>query len=250
MWSKVDETTPNDADFLVGVTTGAPTHQTFGFAAFSVPADAVIQNLTVYYRAAKIASQGANIRASLKVNGVYYDTTDAGVNPSQTPTITTYSRSFTVNPATGAAWTPADINGTGTNPLQAFGVTSTDLAPDVNVYMNYAQVNYTRTVAGAAVMTGSGTLAGAAKRNRKGLAALTASGSLSGIGKRTIRASSSLTGAGVLLAVGKRTIRAVAALAGMGTLTAAGQVIPGGGGGLYAGGFANANRFDRRGWGC
>ena len=46
------------------------------------------------------------------------------------------------NPKTGLPWTVAEINGTGPNSLQQFGVFSSDLLPDIQVSMVYARVDY------------------------------------------------------------------------------------------------------------
>jgi hypothetical protein len=135
-WSKVDETTHDDSDYIVGVANG---YQTFNFTPFTVPSDAAIQNLTVYLRARDDSTGNNEIRASIKVNGVTCNSTTSN-NPGSS--FTTYSYSFTTNPRTGAAWTVDDINGTGANPLQAFGVWGIDLDPDIRVSMVYAQANY------------------------------------------------------------------------------------------------------------
>lgn len=119
-------------------------YQLFNFSSFSVPAGATISNLTIYVRASDNGASGSgNIYESVKVNGNYYNAN------SQSPSgsgYTTYSNSWNTNPATGSAWTLADINGTGANPLQQFGAYSDDLTPNVRVSMVYAQVNYTSPI--------------------------------------------------------------------------------------------------------
>jgi hypothetical protein len=131
LWSKVDETTPVDTDYATGITnTGG--RATFGFTAFSVPLDATITNVTVYYRM-WASSTAASARACLKVGSTYYQ----GTQVATTTTYTTRSYAWPTNPA-GGSWTPAIVNG-----LLAFGVTSTDYNPDVRFSMVYAQVNYT-----------------------------------------------------------------------------------------------------------
>jgi hypothetical protein len=83
----------------------------------------------------------SNTRAALKVNGTLYGTTDAGADPTASWADRNYV--FTTNPATSAAWTVADINGSGANPLQAFGINSTDSSPNIQISQCYAVVNYT-----------------------------------------------------------------------------------------------------------
>jgi len=124
---------------LVGTAT---TYRLFTFPAFTVPAGSTITNLAIYYRACDVATVPGtnNIRAAIKSGGSYYATTDAGQNPGAT--FTTYSYTFATNPKTTAAWTLDDINGVGANPLQQFGISSSDLSPNAGISMVYAQVNY------------------------------------------------------------------------------------------------------------
>jgi hypothetical protein len=137
-WDDVDETTPNDADYMTG-TTDSGGYKLFNFSPFNVPAGCTITNLTVYVRAKDYSSGTNDIRATIKVNGNRHN--GSSHNPGSS--FTTYSESYDTNPETGAAWTVADINGTGAHPLQQFGVYSNDLNPDVEVSMVYAEVTYT-----------------------------------------------------------------------------------------------------------
>jgi len=73
LWSKVDETTPNDTDYITGVTNGGGRY-TGGFTAFSVPAGATVTDLTVYFRM-KSSSTAAKGAACLKVDSTYYSGT-------------------------------------------------------------------------------------------------------------------------------------------------------------------------------
>jgi hypothetical protein len=139
-WDDIDETTPNDTDYMTGTTDGGG-YQLFSFSPFSIPAGAAITDLTVYIRAKDVSNGNNDIRPSITVNGTRYNTTAPGNNPGNG--WTTYSYSYTTNPNTLSAWTAADINGTGPHPLQQFGVYSDDLKPDVQVSMVYALVNYT-----------------------------------------------------------------------------------------------------------
>jgi Tfp pilus assembly protein PilX len=137
-WDDVDETTPNDADYVTGTTSGGG-YLMFTFSPFTISSSAAISSLTVYVRALKVSSSGSSdIRPYIKVNGTRYYPT-SGNNPATS--FTTYSYSWTTNPKTGAPWTVADINGSGTNPLQQFGVYSNDLSPNVEVSMVYAMVD-------------------------------------------------------------------------------------------------------------
>jgi hypothetical protein len=139
-WDDVDETTPNYADYMTGTTDGGG-YKLFSFYPFEIPPGSAIENLTVYVSAKDVSNGNNDIRPAIKINGVadpYYPTT--GNNPGNG--WTTYSYSYNTNPNTLSAWTAADLNGTGTHPLQQFGVYSDDLKPDIDISMVYAQVNY------------------------------------------------------------------------------------------------------------
>jgi hypothetical protein len=55
---------------------------------------------------------------------------------------TTISYVYDENPDTNNPWTAEDINGTGSHPLQAFGVYSVDASPQIKLTQVYAVVNY------------------------------------------------------------------------------------------------------------
>jgi|GEM_PF-1414783 len=122
-------------------------YQLFSFSNFSVPVGSTITNLTIYVRAKDVSSGNNAIRPSIQVGGTQYNTVASSNDPGSS--FTTYSYAYSTNPQTGAAWTLADINGTGTNPLQQFGVYSDDLTPNIQVSMVYAQVNYSVPITSA-----------------------------------------------------------------------------------------------------
>jgi hypothetical protein len=143
-YASIDETTADDTDYITGTTDGGG-YALFTFPAFSVPVGSPINYLRIYYRATDASSGNNNIRAAIKVGSTVYNTTDSGNNPG--PSFNTYSYNFSTNPKTGLAWTINDINGFGANALEQFGVSSTDLNPDIQVSMVYAVVNYQALVA-------------------------------------------------------------------------------------------------------
>ena len=58
----------------------------------------------------------------------------------------TISYTYTTNPRTGNAWTIDDINGVGSNPLQGFGVYSSDANPQIRLTQVYATVGWGSTL--------------------------------------------------------------------------------------------------------
>jgi len=140
-YSLVNETTPNDSDYITGTTDTGNNYRLFNFSAFSVPAGASIDGLTIYFRARDVSGTNPNnnLSAYLRVDGNNYQASES-VDP--TTTFTTYQYTFTTNPRNGNPWTREDINGSGSDPLQQFGIYSTDFNPDIRVSMVYARVDY------------------------------------------------------------------------------------------------------------
>ncbi len=144
-WDKVDETNPNDNDYIKGTTLASGSaYRLFNFSPFSIPSGATISDVTIYARAEKLSGTGTpNIRAALKINGGSNPYYSWATSPTLTNTWATYSFQSTTNPKTGVAWTATDLNSpSSTNGLQQFGVYSTSLTPNVQVSMVYARVNY------------------------------------------------------------------------------------------------------------
>lgn len=142
MWNLVDEDPADDADYATTPTAAGGAYQYLSYSALSVPSIATIIDVTVTYRCKDASSGSNNMRAAIKVGGTLYGTTDAGANPSNTG-FTDRSYAFTTNPKSVAAWTVDDVNGIGTNALQAFGVNSSDASPAIQVSQVYMTVNYT-----------------------------------------------------------------------------------------------------------
>jgi hypothetical protein len=141
MYAYVDDDPWNDGDttyLLHGTTTAG--YALFTFSSFSVPAGSIVTSLQVTYSCRDNATGSNNLRAALRVGGTNYLTTDSGANPNATYADRTYT--YSTNPATGSAWTVDDMNGAGSNPLQAFGVRSSDCNPAIRITAVKAVVNY------------------------------------------------------------------------------------------------------------
>jgi hypothetical protein len=140
MYTYVDETGANDGDttyLLHGTSEGSAL---FSFSAFTAPADSVIKDLTVYLVARENSSGTNKMQPALRVGGTDYTTTSTSTEV--TSNYTTISYVYTTNPRSTVVWTADDINGIGSNALQAFGVRSADANPQIRLTQVYAVVTY------------------------------------------------------------------------------------------------------------
>ncbi len=112
----------------------------FGFSAFDVPANSTGISVQVLYYDGEPASGNNNTGAQIVVGGTPYLATTH--NPSGT-TGTSRSDNWANNPKSGVAWTVADVNGSGGNALQQFGINSTDSNPVFWWASARIQVTYT-----------------------------------------------------------------------------------------------------------
>lgn len=151
LWQSLNDA--SDTTYVTGVTNGGG-YCTVAFTAFTIPTGSVITNLSLHLRerSATTTANASNAGTVVKVNGTYYGlggtlngNTDNGTTniPGSGSAIADYTYNWVKNPNTGAAWTVADINGSGAAPLQFIGVGGTDFNPDVNFYKLDATVNYT-----------------------------------------------------------------------------------------------------------
>jgi hypothetical protein len=124
---------PNNSTDYLRVNNNSDKEAIFGFSPFAVPTGASIQFVRVTYVA--VANGGfADIKAVLRINGAFY------VQPTAqalTATWALYRFDWPINPATGAAWTAAEVNGTA---LQGMGVYSG--TGDERVTQVYVTVGY------------------------------------------------------------------------------------------------------------
>lgn len=114
---------------------------TFGYSTLSIPATAFNIVVFVDYYDYKNGSQIATVSGAIKVGGSYFT---AGNHTPGNGSATRAVRlaQYSTNPATVANWTPADINGTGANPLQAFGWSSNDASPTLTFSSIQLRVDY------------------------------------------------------------------------------------------------------------
>ncbi len=72
----------------------------------------------------KYTGGGLSLNARITVNGTSYNSTAQNA----TTDYVEYTFTYATNPNTGSAWIKADVEGTGSNPLQAWGLTCGSIA--------------------------------------------------------------------------------------------------------------------------
>lgn len=126
-------------------------NQRFTFDTPTVPAAATITNVQVFTRGQRTAAGNCTYSRVLVIGGADH-TIGGSVNPgtswaSQTATAAT-------NPATGLAWTVADVNGSGANPLQQFGLDSGGVSAGREIQVTQMRLIVNYTLPGSVIIGG------------------------------------------------------------------------------------------------
>ena len=135
--------------------------QHFTFSAFAITSSTITSVINTVRGARDAASTGAcSTDHIIRVNGTNY--TAGGVSHTVADVWAQDDNVWLTNPNTGSAWTEADVEGTGANPLQQCGVQAgaMNVGDVVNCTMVYISVDY--TAAGAVSARASHALVGSA----------------------------------------------------------------------------------------
>jgi hypothetical protein len=148
-WECVDDPVlrPNDdTDYIYRQDSN--NYHLFTFPAFSISSSS-ITGVTIHVRAKRTAVGNADIKGILRVNGTNYE----GFSESATTSWVDYSYEWTTNPNTASAWAEGDVEGAGSNPIQAFGVNTGLLGAgeEMRVTQVYLRVEYTEPTGGTEV---------------------------------------------------------------------------------------------------
>lgn len=123
-WEDVDEgvATPDDDTTYIFKQDSAGT-QRWTFTAFAITSSAVA-SVAVVHRTKRSAAGAVSTDGRITVNATEYNSADTVLTTSYADITDTWA----TNPDTGAAWTEADVEGIGANPLQNFAVRGIGLA--------------------------------------------------------------------------------------------------------------------------
>lgn len=188
----------DDATYLQQTTTGAG-YYLFTFPAFSIPAGSTGIQVQVFERYGEASSGNNNIRTALQAGGTVYNTTDGGLNPSG---VGERTYTFTQNPKTAAAWTVADVNGSGANALQQFGVATSDSNPNIRALKLQCTVVYTAPVVAIAGSLAAVSSVGGSVKSSRGIGgSLAAVGVVSGAAKLARSIAGALSASSLLAGV-------------------------------------------------
>ena len=145
---EVDDPIESPDDATTEINTQGEDDQQFTFAAFAIDSSS-INKITVSLRHKRDSGSYHEVKAQLVVNGVEY----LGAIIATSSTIwTSTSTDWLTNPNTVLAWTEADVEGTGANPLQRFGVNDyAHPGNTVRVTQIYVTVDYEAAAGGPTV---------------------------------------------------------------------------------------------------
>lgn len=140
-FSEVDDPvgTPDEDTSYINKSGAGAAPQDFTFTAFDISSSA-IASITVTLRT-RVAAGVVSTIVRIKVNGTAYTTGSIATSGSYTNKTNTWL----TNPNTGVDWTEADVEGTGANPLQEFGVSSGSqgAGEEIRCTQAYITVDYT-----------------------------------------------------------------------------------------------------------
>ena len=127
----------DDTTYVQNIAAAAFNRITFTFAAFAITSSAIAK-VTVKARCKSNNASGDEIRFYLVVSGA-----KAGGTAALTNSYGNYEADWLTNPATAAAWTEAEVEGTDpTNPLAEFGLRNQTIAT-YTMTQCYCTVTYT-----------------------------------------------------------------------------------------------------------
>ena len=108
---------------------------------FNIPSGATISWVSLFITTMKMGNPPCKADGAIWINGTQYNH-GTDITP-QKDSYRTDQWDFTQNPETSSAWLYDDVNGTGSNAIEGFGVNSIDASPLLFVTQIYIEVEYT-----------------------------------------------------------------------------------------------------------
>lgn len=129
-YALIDDPVATPDDDTTYVETAGDVTDLYGIVSPTLPLRSIINSVTVYARAKRVTyGASGNEFLLLRVNGVTYESSLYSLGGT---TYTDFNKSWATNPGTTAAWSVEDINGTGTKPLQGFGIKNNNAVGDTH----------------------------------------------------------------------------------------------------------------------
>jgi hypothetical protein len=138
---------PDDATTYIKQHVGSNTQSFSSSSAFDI-ASSAIASVQVIARCQRTVAGAISVQAMIRVNGSNSFASTQAVATSWTD----YTFTWTTNPGTAAAWLEADVEGSGSTPLQQFGIAASGWATgeELQCTQVFARVNYTEVAPEAA----------------------------------------------------------------------------------------------------
>lgn len=145
-WPLVNkEAARDDTKYIISPTT-SNCRFGFGFSAFTIPTGSTVASLAITTRGRDVTTGTNRINGCIKIGSTWYNNTTAN-DPSTS--FTSYTSTWTANPATGQPWTAAEVNA-----IQQFGVIHSDASPALRDSEVFAVVTYTEPASGGTLTFG------------------------------------------------------------------------------------------------
>lgn len=115
-----DPESPDTGTFVITYANGLEACETYWGDTPALPVGSTDITVSMFFRVSnELNTYLSYYTPRLKVNGTLYSGTQRGWGST---TWTSFTQDWTTNPDTSLAWTVADINGSGSNPIEEFGI--------------------------------------------------------------------------------------------------------------------------------
>lgn len=149
-WEGVDEASADD-DTSYAFRADSFANHKFTFVPFAISSSAIASVVVRSRARVTVGGNGSDFTVSLTITGdeFVFGTLQADIGTTYTDFVDTWA----TNPKTGAAWTEADVEGSGSNPLTQFGMRASSMiaGEEMRCTQISIEVDYTPAAGGDAV---------------------------------------------------------------------------------------------------